>query len=87
MKLFTPDSGFTWWITEAGPITDDDDNIVDYHLFGLVKGHYKELGYVSLNELEEVRGPMGLPVERDLHFQPKTLEEIDPEMFRKESVE
>jgi hypothetical protein len=25
---------------------------------------------------------MGLPIERDLHWQPKTLEEIAPEMFR-----
>ena len=32
-------------------------------------------------ELEEVRGPMGLPIERDLYWQPKTLEEIAPEMF------
>jgi hypothetical protein len=28
-----------------------------------------------------VRGPMGLAVERDLHFQPQTLEEIAPETF------
>jgi hypothetical protein len=55
---------------------------VDFHFFGLVDGHEKELGYVALSELESVRGPMGLPVERDLHWQPKTLEEIAPEMFR-----
>ena len=29
-----------------------------------------ELGYVSLRELAEVRGPLGLPLERDLHFAP-----------------
>lgn len=82
LKLFTPDSGFTWWITEGSPIKDDNGNEVDFHLFGLVKGQCKELGYVSLNELEEVRGPMGLPVERDLWWKPKTLEEIAPEMFK-----
>jgi len=82
-KLFTPDSGFTWWITEAGPIKDSDGKVVDYHLFGLVQGQCRELGYVSLNELEELRGPMGLPVERDLWWKPKTLEEIAPE-FGKE---
>ena len=37
---------------------------------------------IFLKELEEVRGPMGLPIERDLYFRPKTLEEIAPEMFR-----
>lgn len=29
---------------------------------------YPELGYVSLAELATVRGTLGLPVERDLHF-------------------
>ena len=37
-----------------------------------------------LSELEEVRGPLGLPIERDLYFKPKMLEEIAPDMFRKE---
>ena len=73
LKLFTPDSGWTWYITEY----DGKDM-----LFGLVDGQDKELGYVSLSELESVRGPMGLPIERDIHWQPKTLEEIAPEMFR-----
>lgn len=82
LKLFTPDSGFTWWITEGGPIKDKNGNEVDFHFFGLVEGQFNELGYVSLKELEEVRGPMGLPIERDLHWQPKTLEEIAPEMFK-----
>jgi hypothetical protein len=27
-----------------------------------------ELGYVSLTELHSVRGKLGLPIERDLHF-------------------
>ena len=28
-----------------------------------------ELGYVSLVELRNVRGKLGLPIERDLHFE------------------
>jgi len=81
LKLFTPDSSFTWWITEGSPIKDENGAEVDFHFFGLVEGQCKELGYISLKELEEVRGPMGLPIERDLYWQPKTLEEIAPEMF------
>ena len=54
----------------------------DFCFFGLVDGHEKELGDFLLSELEEVRGPMGLPIERDLHWQPKTLADIAPEMFR-----
>ena len=61
---------------------DESQNEVDYKFFGLVFGHERELGYVLLSELEEVRGPMGLPIERDLHFKPKTLAEIAPEMFK-----
>jgi len=82
MKLFTPDSSFTWYITEGSPIKDESGKEVDFHFFGLVDGHDKELGYVALSELESVRGPLGLPIERDLWWEPKTLEEIAPEMFR-----
>jgi hypothetical protein len=82
LKLFTPDSSWSWYITEGSPIQDESGKEVDFHFFGLVDGHEKELGYVALSELESVRGPMGLPIERDLHWQPKTLGEIAPEMFR-----
>ncbi len=73
LKLFTPDSGWTFWATEY----DGKDTF-----FGLVDGMEKELGYFSLSELESVRGPLGLPIERDIHWQPRTLEQIAPEMFR-----
>ena len=82
VKFFTPDSNWTWWATEGSPIKDDDGNEIDFHFFGLVEGFERELGYFSLSELEIARGPMGLPIERDLHWQPKMLEEIAPEMFK-----
>ena len=72
VKFFTPDSNWTWYATEF----DGDDTF-----FGLVDGQCRELGYFSLAELEEVTGPMGLPIERDLHWKPRPLEEIAPEMF------
>ena len=37
------------------------------HFSDLGLGH-PELGYVSLSELQTVRGRLGLPIERDLHF-------------------
>lgn len=73
VKFFTPDSNWTWYATEF----DGEDTF-----FGFVHGFEKELGYFSLKELESVRGPMGLPIERDLYWSPKTLEEIAPEMFK-----
>jgi hypothetical protein len=85
VKYFTPSSSWTWFATEGEPVLDESGKEVDFKFFGLVEGHEKELGYFVLSELEEVRGPMGLPIERDLHFKPKTLEEIAPEMFREEA--
>ena len=63
VKLFTPDAGCTWLISELDPEEPD----IAFGLCDLGMG-YPELGYVSLAELASVRGPMGLPVERDLHF-------------------
>ena len=82
VKYFTPSSSWTWLATEGEPVLDEySKQEVDFKFFGLVEGHEKELGYFLLSELEEVRGPMGLPIERDLYWQPRTLEEIAPEMF------
>ena len=86
LKLFTPDSSFSYFLTEGSPVMEDGRE-VDFELFGLVDGHCRELGYVMLSELERVRGPMGLPSERDLWWKPKTLEEIAPEMFKDKAVE
>ena len=61
-KFFTPDSNWTWWVTEGE--TDGDD----FRFFGYVRGLEDEWGYFLLSELEAARGPLGLPIERDLHF-------------------
>lgn len=66
VKLFTPDSSWTWYATEF-----DGEDI----FFGFVIGHYPEYGYFSLKEMESVRGPLGLPIERDLGFEPCRLSE------------
>jgi hypothetical protein len=63
VKLFCPDGAATWLISEVDP--DNPDSL--FGLCDLGFGH-PELGYVSLAEIMEVRGPLGLPVERDLHF-------------------
>ncbi len=67
VKFFTPDSNWTWYASEF-----DGEDI----FFGLVSGFEVELGYFSLKELQEAHGPLGLPIERDLHFEPKTLKEL-----------
>lgn len=68
VKFFTPDSSWTWYATEYDP--------VDKLFFGLVKGLDTELGYFLLDELESAKGPLGLSVERDLHFEPTKLGDL-----------
>ena len=63
VKLFTPDAGATWLLTELDP--SDPDRAFGLCDLGL---GCPELGYVSVTELASVRGRLGLPVERDLYF-------------------
>ena len=63
----TPDSNWTWYVTEF----DGKDTF-----FGLVDGFEKELGYFSLSELESVKGPLGLKIERDVYFKPMKLKDL-----------
>ena len=71
-KFFTPDSSWTWYMTEMDPEQ------------GLAYGYTRndampdcaELGYFSLEELRTLRGGLGLPVERDRHYGRHTLAEV-----------
>jgi hypothetical protein len=63
VKLFTPDAGATWLLSELDP--EDEDTAFGLCDLGL---GCPELGYVSLAELSTVRGRLGLPIEHDAHF-------------------
>lgn len=73
VKFFTPDSSWTWYASEF----DGEDLF-----FGLVDGMELEYGYFSLRELQSVRGKLGLPIERDMYWTPKTFREIKAELNR-----
>jgi len=68
IKYFTPDSNWSWYITEY--------NKEDKIFFGYVVGLENEWGYISLTELEETTGPLGLHIERDLQFKPTKFKDI-----------
>jgi len=84
VKFFTPWSGWTWYATEATATMSDgrevplsevpldhllDGGVVeDVRFFGLVEGLETEMGYFSLRELQSIKGPAGLRIERDIHF-------------------
>jgi len=63
VKLFIPDAAATWLLSEIDPDTRD----IAFGLCDLGLG-FPELGSVSLAEIRALRGRLGLPVERDLHF-------------------
>ena len=65
VKFFTPDANWTWYGVEYDP----DEQL----FYGLVDGFEKELGYFSLAELLQVRGALGLPIERDMYFDPQPI--------------
>jgi len=69
VKLFNPVGIGTWYLTELNPYT----NVA----FGLADLHEKEIGYVDIAELENLKLPMGLKIERDRYTKiDKTLKEL-----------
>jgi len=63
VKFFNPCGIGTWYVFEA---QKNDD---DWEFFGLVDLYEKELGYFTLSELESIRLPFGLSIERDKYFE------------------
>ena len=63
--------GYTWYVLEA------QKNGNDYEFFGIVDGEFKEYGYFTLSQLQQVRGRWGLTVERDMYFKPTKVKDID----------
>jgi len=70
IKLFDPCGSWTWYLTEWDGIDE---------AFGLVCGEFQEFGCVSLPELAAINGSMGIGLEIDVWFSPKTLREIQKE--------
>ena len=63
VKRFDPCGAATWLITEIMP----DDETVAFGLADLGFG-CPELGYISIAELQAVKGRLRLGIERDLYF-------------------
>lgn len=71
VKFFNPTGSGVWYICEG----NREDN-GDWTLFGWCDPGlgYPELGYVMLSELESIKLPLGLTIERDIFFDnPTTL--------------
>ena len=66
-KFFTSWTSWTWYGIEF----DGKDLF-----FGYVAGDFPELGYFSLSELKDLKGPMGLSIQRDMYFKMCRLSKI-----------
>ena len=68
-KLFDPCGSASWFLLEYDP--------VQRLAFGYVQGLAEdELGYISLTEMESIKGPLGIGIEQDLYFRQKRLSEV-----------
>lgn len=63
VKFFSPIGAGTWLITEGRPLPNGD-----WEFYGYCHISCWEWGYVLLSELESVRLPLGLGIERDLYI-------------------
>ena len=70
IKLFL--DSWTWYITE---LSIDGDIAFGYVVSPYCSGSV-ELGYFSLNEIQSIKGSLGIGVERDLSFKPTELSQI-----------
>ena len=74
VKFFTPWGCGSWFVFEA---ERQDDG--DWRFFGYVESPLgsdcNEMGYFTMSQLTELRGPMGLTIERDL-YGPKKMTEV-----------
>ena len=69
VKIFDPTGSGTWYATEYDPATRT--------FFGFVTGlGFDEWGYFSLDDLQSVRGRLGIGLERDRHFGQHTVGEV-----------
>jgi len=67
-KFFNPAGAGTWYATEY----DTERRL----FFGYAEIFEGEWGYFSLDELESVKGPLGIGIERDLWWNEKRFSEI-----------
>lgn len=68
VKFFSPDADWSWYVFEYDKATNT--------IFAMVDGLEKELGYASIDELERLKGALGLHIERDICFTPTKYKDL-----------
>ena len=69
---------WTWYLMN---LADDGD-----YAWGIVKGHEVEAGSFSISELQQIRLPFGLGIERDMYFEPMKASDVFNKLNKGEHV-
>ena len=78
-KFFDPMGSWTWYLMNISDETGD-------YAWGIVKGHEVETGSFSVSELQQIRLPFGLGIERDMYFEPMKASDVFDKLNRGEHV-
>lgn len=68
-KFFNPAGAGTWYLMNQDPKNPD-------YLWGIVELFETEMGSFSLSELQNLKLPFGLHIERDKFFQPISAKKL-----------
>lgn len=80
-KFFNPSGAGTWFACHYVP-----EQRLFYGYVSIFGDHCDEWGYFSLDELESVRGPFGLGIERDVHFREGRAEAVIGDFYRQRGI-
>ena len=80
-KFFHPMSSWYWFVSEVQVISDTG-NKPEYEFFGWVKGLESEWGYFCSSDFDGLELRYGLPMERDLSFDPIRFGDLGNEYKR-----
>ena len=69
---FNPIGQGDWYVIEG-----EKDETNNWMFYGLVDLHFREYGYFSLKELENIKLPYGMGIERELYWNPITIKELE----------
>ena len=71
-KFFNPMGDWTWYLMNL----DKDED----YAWGIVDGDAVEMGSFSMKELQDIKLPLGLGIERDIYFEPVPASELWKEL-------
>lgn len=76
VKLFSPSGRYTYYVAAATNYEGQTSPTLTGYVLSPLGPDADEWGDAPIGEMANVKGPFGLPIERDIHFKPMRLSEI-----------